>query len=162
MRKKKLLLVVLLFSVIGLSFIHAQETITTSGNNALGSGGSVSYSIGQIVYTTNNGSNGSVAQGVQQPYEISIVIGIEEANGILLQCSASPNPATYYVKLSVENYKTEKLSYQLYDNTGKLLENKKADGNETIISMENLKPAIYLVKVTDDIKVIKTFKIIKN
>jgi hypothetical protein len=43
-----------------------------AGGEATGSGGSVSYSVGQVVYTTNTGINGSVAQGVQQPYEFQM------------------------------------------------------------------------------------------
>ena len=72
---------VLLFIIVS-NFLTAQEAITTSGGDASGSGGSVSYSVGQILYSTNTGANGSVAHGVQQPFEISVVIGIEEASSI--------------------------------------------------------------------------------
>jgi hypothetical protein len=71
--------------IIGLflcSFLNAQESVNTASGNASGSGGSVSYSVGEIVYTTNAGDNGAVAQGVQQAYEISAVTGIEEAKDI--------------------------------------------------------------------------------
>ena len=34
----------------------------------------MSYTVGQVVYYTYTGSNGSVAEGVQQPYEISPLI----------------------------------------------------------------------------------------
>jgi hypothetical protein len=57
----------------------AQETATGTGGDATGTGGTSSYSVGQILYTTNTGTNGSINQGVQQPYEISIVTEIEEA-----------------------------------------------------------------------------------
>jgi len=46
--------------------IHAQQTIPAAGDNASGSGGSVSYTIGQVFYSTNGGSpNGAAEQGVQ-------------------------------------------------------------------------------------------------
>ena len=57
--------------------LHAQETVPATGGDATRAGGSSSYTLGQVVYTTNTGTNGSVAQGVQQPYEISISVGIE-------------------------------------------------------------------------------------
>ena len=60
---------------VGLSY--AQESANASGGNATGSGGTLAYSIGQIVFTTNTGSTGSVAQGVQHGYEIYLV-GIKE------------------------------------------------------------------------------------
>jgi len=121
-------LLILLFPfTFSLSAIHAKETITTTGGNALGNGGIISYSIREIVYTINTGTNGSVAQGVQQPYEISVVTEIEEAISMNLVCFAFTNPAIDYVKLKVEKNKTEDLTYQLYDVNGKLLENKKIE-----------------------------------
>ena len=162
MKHKKTNLLSLLFLSIGLTTLHAQETIPATGGNASGSGGSASYTIGQVVYTTNTGSNGSVAQGVQQPFEISVVIGIDEAKGITLQCAVYPNPTTNYVTLIIENYKTENLSYQLYDFNGKLLENKKVESNETSINMETLYRATYFLKISDNNNLVKTFKIIKN
>lgn len=143
-------------------FTQGQEAKLTTGGVASGSGGSASYSVGQVVYTTNQGTTGSVAQGVQQPYEISVITGIEEANGINLLVSAYPNPATDYVKLKVENYKIEKLNFKLYDWNGKLLESKKVESNETGIDLSKLSPASYILKVIEGNKEIKIFKIIKN
>lgn len=161
MRQKKVKLSAVLWLILGLAGL-AQEAISASGGNASGSGGSVSYSVGQLVYTSNTGTSGSVAQGVQQPYEISVMTGIEETKGITLQCSAYPNPTAGHLKLKVENYKTDNLTYRLYDIDGRLLENKKIDGDETSISMETLTSSAYFLKVISNNKEIKTFKIIKN
>lgn len=65
MRNKKLKSGAVLLLWFGMFGLQAQQVVTTSGGNASGSGGSVSYTIGQIVYTTNTNSNGSVAKGVQ-------------------------------------------------------------------------------------------------
>ena len=164
MRQRRLKLSAVLLLGLGLAGLQAQETIPTTGGIASGSGGSVSYSVGQVIYTTNTGTSGSVAQGVQQPYEISVVTGIEEAIGINVSVSVSvyPNPVTEFLKLKVESYKVEDLSYQLYDMNGRLLENKKITGNETSITMSNHSPAIYFLKITEANKEVKTFKIIKN
>jgi len=162
MQHKKVKLFAFLLLGLGLTGLKAQVAIPSSGGNASGSGGSVSYSVGQVVYTSGTGTNGSVAQGVQQPYEISVETGLEVAKGITLQCSAYPNPATNFVKLMVENYTFEKLTCQLYDMNGKLLKNKKVEGNETSIDMSNLAIATYFLKVTQSNIEIKTFKIIKN
>lgn len=165
MRQKRLKLSAVLLLGLGLTGLQAQESVPATGGNASGSGGSASYSIGQMVYTTNTGTNGSVAQGVQQPYEISVITGIEEAKGISLNCSAYPNPTIEFITLKVDASATlsiQLLSYQLYDISGKLLENKKIEGNETSIVMSNLVPASYFVKVIQGNKEVKTFKIIKN
>ena len=147
---------------LGLTGLYAQEAIPASGGDATGSGGSVSYSYGQVVYFTNTGINGSVIEGVQQPYEISIVTGIQQAWDIKLLCTAYPNPSTDLLTLEVEFADNENLYYQLFEIKGKLLVSKKLVDKKTIISMANLAPAIYFLKITDNQKVVKTFKIIKT
>ena len=162
MRHKKLKLSAVLLLGLGLTGLQAQTAVTATGGDASGSGGTVAYSVGQVVYTTNTGTNGSVAQGVQQPFEISVVTGIEEAKGINLMVSAYPNPTTDFLTLKVENYDNTNLSYQLLDMNGKLLESKKLECNQTSIVMSNLVPVTYFLKVIQGEKEVKTFKIIKK
>jgi hypothetical protein len=66
MKYKTLKINILLLSV-GLT-AQAQQATTAAGGNASGSACNVSYSVGQIVYTTITGSTARLAQGVQQPY----------------------------------------------------------------------------------------------
>ncbi len=155
-------LIEILFLCLGLTGLHAQESINATGNNALGSGGSASYSVGQVFYTTNTGTNGSVAQGVQQPYEISIVTAIDEAIGISLTVSAYPNPTSDYITLVVNDFESSQLHFQLFDLQGKLLQSEKIKGSQTSINMSNLLPATYFIKVAQGNKELKTFKIIKH
>ena len=151
----------------------AQETITSSGGKASGSGGSVSYSVGQLFYNIHTGTSGSVAEGVQQPWEISVVTGIPEAEGIDLILSAFPNPATDFLILRVENYDYQNLSYQLFDVNGRLIINKQLESNQARIDMTGLVYGVYFLRVyskdvTDRTGIsrppqeVKTFKIVKN
>ena len=146
----------------GLTGLQAQEALPASGGNASGSGGSVCYSTGQIVYTTYTGINGSVAEGVQQPYEISVVTATEKTKGINLMVSAYPNPTINYLILEINEFDDSNLSYQMYDMKGKLLQNGKVADSKTNISMNNLIPATYFIKVIQNNKEVKTFKIIKK
>src|SRR6056297_978638 len=75
--KKTVILIAMLLFGPGLTGANAQQAMPASGGDASGSGGFVSYSVGQVVYTTHTGANGSVAQGVQQTYEIAVESGIE-------------------------------------------------------------------------------------
>jgi hypothetical protein len=161
MKYKKLKLIAVLLLGLGLTGLQAQTSVNATGGNASGSGGSLSYSVGQVVYTTNTGTNGSVAQGVQQPFEISEVTAIEEAKGINLLVSAYPNPTTNNLTLSTGEFDISNLSFQLYDMNGKLLQNEKITCNQTSIGMSNLVPATYFVKVIQGRKEVKKFKIIK-
>ena len=159
---KNLRKVLIAFCLFGYgTAIQAQEAVTAAGGDATGSGGSVSYSIGQIDYITNTGTGGTVTQGVQQPYEFFIV-GIDDKKDISVELSVYPNPAVSTVNLRIDNQNLENISFQLYDMNEKLILNKKVSGNVTSIQMEKLASATYFLKVLDNKKVVKTFKIIKN
>jgi hypothetical protein len=162
LQRRLKLFTILVLGLIQTLVIEAQEAIPASGSIASGSGGSVSYTVGQVFFNTVTGINGSVAEGVQQPYEISVVVGIEEADGINLICRAYPNPVTDHLILEVEFHDNEKYFFQLYDMLGKLLVSKNVMDIRTTIPMQNLPPATYFLNVTVNQKVVKTFKIIKN
>ncbi len=159
---KKIIILSCYLLGLGLVNVQAQSNTVANGGEATGSGGTVSYSVGQVDYITAIGSGGIITQGVQQPYEILITTGLVEDNDILLQSTTYPNPASDYIMLKVENYKSENLTYQLYDVTGKNLENKKIDNTETNIVLSTLAPATYFLKIIQNDKEIKSFKIIKN
>ena len=153
----KKLLFLSIFPIIGFS----QEAIPASGGDASGSGGKSSFTVGQLVYTSNSGSNGSVAQGVQQPYEISTTVGIELSN-ISLDFIAYPNPTSSNIILSIRDFNNEKLIYQLYDMHGKLLKSNKVIAINTTIDMSEFPISNYILNITNDSSIIKSFKIIKG
>ncbi|MGA2408606.1 MAG: T9SS type A sorting domain-containing protein [Bacteroidales bacterium] len=159
---KKIVVSTALFFCIGMFGLQAQSTISASGGNATGGGGTVSYTIGQIVYSKITGTNGTVTQGVQQPYEISVVTAIETAKDINLICSVYPNPTTDFLTLRVMNFDIENLSYWLYGVSGNLIETKKVTADETQISMAKMVSGTYFLKIATGNKEVKTFKIIKN
>jgi hypothetical protein len=161
MLNKKVFVSLILLSGLVQTGLQAQNATTTTGGNARGAGGTVSYSVGQTFYTTHNGTTGTVAQGVQQPYEISVISGINDG-AITLDCTVYPNPTTDYLRLKIADNATLNLTYQIFDINGKQLLNKKVEGSETTISMQGLVPGSYFLKVTDNKQEIKTFKIIKN
>ncbi|MCB0446607.1 MAG: T9SS type A sorting domain-containing protein [Gelidibacter sp.] len=160
MRIKLKLSIVLLLG-LGITELQAQESINAIGGDASGSGGSASYSVGQVVYTINLGTNSSMIQGVQQPYEISAVLGIEEVQDINLSVKIYPNPTTDFLHLKVESEKLDDLSYRLYDLNGKLLQTKKLLGTKTEIDLNGYESAIYFVRVVSGHQSFKEYKIIK-
>jgi hypothetical protein len=157
--RRKLLIAFCLFG-FGTAVL-AQTAITAAGGDATGVGGSVSYSVGQLTYNTYQGTTGTVSQGVQQPYEI-MLIGIDELPEVSLEYSVYPNPTSGLLKLKTENVPMKDLWYRLYDMNNKLLLNNKIDATEMDIPMENLVPATYLLKIIDNQKEVKIFKIIKS
>jgi hypothetical protein len=160
MKQKHPILIALFLALFSFS-VTAQQSITVSGNNAVGSGGSTSYSVGQVAYTTNSGTNGNLAQGVQQPYEI-ITLGMDEHPEISLNFSVYPNPTTDILTLEVGNYNNDNIGYLLFDITGKVIANNKVTVSKTKIDMTGHQSALYFLKITENNKEIKTFKIIKK
>ncbi len=162
MKLAKTIISSLLFVVVGLLNVSAQEGVNASGGEASSADGTVNYSIGQVFYAEDNDADGSVTPGVQHAYDISVSDGIEEAEGINLAMTAFPNPTIEQLTLSVEDFNNEELSYQLFDMAGKLVRNDKMIEQNTLIYMDDLERATYLLIVNKENKNIKTFKIIKN
>ena len=179
MLNNKKTLIALFVLVLVLTQIQAQVATTASGGNGTGSGGSVSYSVGQVVYTTATGGGGSSAiQGVQQPYVITVITGINDAGNITLDFVVYPNPVTDYLVLKITGDISGDVSgdmamnipgetrciASLHNINGNMLQNRKMETNETTFSMQSYPSGTYFVRVAVEKtqRVIKTFKIIKN
>ena len=167
MRHQKLQLCAILLLGLGLTGLQAQESVNATGGNASGNGGTVTYSVGQTGYKTHTGTNGSLAEGVQQPYEISVVTAIEGSDEIKLSVSVYPNPTTDFLTLSMYNEVSasndlSQYSYQLLDIQGKPLLGARITDPQTSIEMSNLPPSTYLLKVISGNNEIKSFKVIKK
>ena len=138
----------------------SHQVLSATGGDATGSGGTVAFSVGQIVYTTSTGTTGSVAQGVEQAYEIYSV-GIKET-ALNISLSVFPNPTSDFLTLKVQDYNNEALSYNLLDEQGKLVLNEQIITQDTQVAMSTLARGAYFINVLQANKKIQTFKIIKN
>lgn len=138
----------------------AQESTNASGGEASGSGGIVSYSIGQVVFTNHTGPNGNINQGVQQPYEIySVRIDEEFLDNEL---TIFPNPTLENLQIEFEKYGDYNVSYQLIDPTGKILKESKIQSDQSILDMNAYQSGTYMLNFISESENIKTYKIIKH
>ena len=149
------------FAFIFSTGLNAKETVAATAGITIGAEGTTSYTIGQVVYSTSKGINGSVEEGVQQPYEILTITGMKETR-IDLKMNVFPNPTTNQLQLTVESEFAKGLSCQLMDLQGRVIEDRKIEKIHTVISLETVPKAIYFLKVNRNNQVIKTFKIIKQ
>lgn len=159
---KKLSTGILLFFFASMTGITAQSSLVTTGGDVTGNEGTVSFSAGQVFYKTVTGPNGSLLEGVQQPFEISVVTATKGSEKITLEFNVYPNPAADYVKLFVGTDEFKDLLYKVFSFNGLLLLDAKIEGKETEISLTGLSSSIYFLKVLSGKKEIKTFKIIKK
>ncbi len=143
------------------TLLTAQESVNTSGGGAQSATGSVAFSVGQVVYTYHQGSGGSVAQGVQQPYKIE-PSGLQDENSAI-QLSVYPNPTQDIVYLEIKEFQNTRIQYQLYTIDGGLIEEKTALSSMNEINLLAFPSAAYVLRVTDEKnKIIKSYKISKN
>ena len=156
---KYITLTMVLFCATQLSY--AQETIPSTGGNATGTGGVSSYTVGQLVYTTNASTSGSVSQGVQQAFEFQ-TLGNSGLLAAQLTAVTYPNPTTDFIVLKITDTALENLQYTLFDLNGKTIASKPIRTPSTEIAMKNLSVGIYLLKLTKKNKPLKTFKVIKK
>jgi len=162
MRQKKLTLCITFLIGLGIHGLKAQESINTAGGDANGSGGSMSYSIGQIfIESQSGGADGSVSQGVQQPIEW-LTLGLEEDLLLIASAKVFPNPTTDKIQLRLELEDINNLSYQIYDINGKFLQSEEILQFTTEIQLSQLPTSVYFLKIIRNNNLLKTFRILKN
>jgi hypothetical protein len=156
--QRKLLVVMLFFMA---HLLSAQETTTAAGGEATGTGGSSSYSVGQVFYSTSISGTGSVSQGVQQSVVVSILSN-PELTTLNLKAVTYPNPTTDYVVLNLSDASLTDLSYRLYDLQGRLVSQNKVLQASTKIDLSRFEGGVYVLQVQQNNKQLKSFKILKN
>ena len=142
-------------------FIISQEIISSTNGDSSGSGGSSSYTIGQVFFNTIESDNGSLVQGVQQPFEFQ-TLSTPALLTVQLTAVTYPNPTTDFVLLKILDTALENLQYTLFDLNGKTIVSKKINSFSTRITMKNFAIGLYLLKLTKNNQPLKTFKIIKK
>lgn len=160
----------LLFSIKGLSqntqsYTNSiMETLNASGNDATGSAGTVTYSIGQLFYTYIGSPVYNVAQGIQHEESSETLSTLENTIEPKIEMFIFPNPTTDFVTLNTQalSFENEPQSYQLFDLQGRLLLQNTIKQTETQINLSNFNTAVYILRVYANNKVLKTFKILKK
>jgi len=156
-----LLLSLLIQLLITQAGIYSQTAVPATGGNISDVGGTVSYTVGEVVYTTISNNNVTITQGVQQPYEI-FTVGIEDGINENISLSVFPNPSENELNLQVDGADYSNYSFQLSDLQGKILESGNISTNLTLLNLTDYPSAPYFVKILQENKVVKIFKIIKR
>ena len=138
---------------------NGQQVIGAAGATTTATGGSVSYTVGEIAVQTTETGTVSSFEGVQQAYEIYKVGVTELASGSYI--NVYPNPTNGQLTLKTKNL-NKNLSYELYDSQGKLIQECASFSDGHILSISEFVNAVYYLKISSDSQPIQTFKIIKN
>jgi len=141
-------------------YVGAQQSVHSSGGDAFGLSGTVAYSVGQVVYTANDGATGKLSQGVQQAYEVFTVGLPQTVKEINL--AVFPNPATDILILQTGATVYTSLSCRLYDVQGRTLQQIQITDRQTQLDLRACAAATYFLEIRQKGQVLQTFKIIKN
>jgi hypothetical protein len=159
MREKCVYLVILIFYMAS---SLAQEAVIPAGGDGTGSGGSVAYSIGQILFSGSSGASGEVHHGVQIPFEILVDYNSAEFEKLGISLSTYPNPVKDILILKVESLVWTDLIFQMYNSEGKIFLSDELLGTEMNIDMSHFAPGVYFLQVNMAKDAVRTFKIIKR
>ena len=140
---------------------QAQEAIPVSAGTAEGSGGSANYTVGQVFYTTNTTTAGSVSQGVQHPFEFQILSNAALTT-VSLTAVTYPNPTKDFIILKITDTTLHNLRYTLFDINGKAIASSSITESSTQVQLKYLAIGAYVLKVSQKNKPLKTFKILKQ
>jgi hypothetical protein len=162
MKQKKRNASIVLFLLLPVWGLMAQSTTNSVGFTASGSNGNACISIGQVYYHAYFSTNHSMAEGVQQAYEISTLTASEITGNFGNNLLVYPNPANHTLILKSGDFLVLNMQYYLYDAHGNLLKTEKISDAQTTIDMQKMIPATYFLRVFQGNTIIKTFKIIKN
>lgn len=159
MKKVLVLMFVVLVSLLPLS---AQSDVVTAGGKAVGSAGTVEFSIGQIAVQRAEADGAYILEGVQQPYEISVV-GTDKYPSITLEAKVYPNPTTDVALLRIDNFEQigGKLSARLIDGDGRQLRELTLVSPITEIDMVSWSSGTYYLNLFNGKKLLKSFKIVR-
>lgn len=149
------------YFLIGFIYCKAQQNTIATGSDLEGSGGSISYSVGQLDFISNENEFGIVDQGVQHSYEI-FSLGISKT---IRSISANiyPNPTTDYLTIVLSDFDNEFYGYQITDINGRVIQNARIESTQTIIDVAGLDAATYLINIKNNKNLtIQTFKVIKS
>ncbi|WP_103068153.1 T9SS type A sorting domain-containing protein [Aquimarina sediminis] len=158
MKIKLLFFIVLILSG---TRVLSQESAVSSGGNATGTGGTSSFTVGQVFYNTTLNEVGSIIEGTQQAFEIE-VLSNPELDGIQLNVSTYPNPTTDRLTLLINLVDLVHISYYIHDIHGKLITKSPVKGNISTILMGTYAKGTYILSLKDRSNTLKTFKIIKK
>ncbi|PCJ23762.1 MAG: hypothetical protein COA97_11110 [Flavobacteriales bacterium] len=157
MKKTLILLLYIISLSVGAQTIE-RETISSNGNFYSNSVGQLSITLGEpVIATVSSGSN-TLTQGFQQT-KISVT-GIEDYQTDFIM-NVFPNPVSDFITIKLEEI-TENINYSIYTVESKMVVSNKITELETKLNISHLAKGNYFLKITQQNKTIKTYKIIKQ
>jgi hypothetical protein len=154
--KKSILPLVLLMSCDFCSF--AQNAVSTTGGHFKTTGGSTSFTVGQVAYVLKKGTDSYLNEGVQQVYTKKTT-PIEELV-YLKEVQLYPNPTQETMTLILSSKEDVQVRYTIMDYLGKEIKYGIILSEKSEISLRDLPSGNYFISLKSK-KEIRIFKMVK-
>ncbi|MCB9191709.1 MAG: T9SS type A sorting domain-containing protein [Flavobacteriales bacterium] len=118
----------------------------------------MSFTVGQVFYQQNSSSTAVENQGVQQPYEISVITDVRQNGLSEVELQVYPNPTTDHITILATGELDEELTVQLFDALGQELTSTQLANSGTEIPMHALAAATYFLVIRNNNSEQKTYR----
>lgn len=147
----------LIFFVFYSSSLFSQEVVSSQGDSYTNSGGSLDFTIGEVVTFTGSNIENILTQGFHQTNWsfVNIENHVPSYEAIIF-----PNPAEDFLNIQASLY--EDVSYILYDEMGKLILQGRLLTEKTSLEVSQLATGRYSLILNNSKENLKTFNIIKT
>ena len=154
--KKSLIPLVLLLSFGFSSF--AQNALSSTGGHFKTTGGSTSFTVGQVAYVLKKGNGSYLNEGVQQVYTKKTT-PVEELV-YLKEVQLYPNPTQETMTLILSSKEDVQVRYTIMDYLGKEIKNGNILSEKSEISLRDLPAGNYFISLKSK-KENRIFKMVK-
>ena len=140
--------------------MHPQVFGTYGGSSDVSDGYNITFSAGQTFYKSYENDNFSITEGLNQA--IYTVTAIYDNIFSTIKLSVYPNPSDGLINIQHNSNKDLILNISVTDLTGKILYVNEFSEKLMQINLTDLSKNVYFLNITNQQKIIKTFKIVKN
>ena len=142
--------------------IFGQNSVHSSWGEGVGSGGNVTFSIGQLfIKNVNIPETGKILEGVQHPLEIlnsNLNEGLDYVDEIILY----PNPSSGEINLLISEFIPSLFQYEIFNSLGQSVIKDVIYESHSKINLQYLATGSYRLEIKKQIDVIKVFQVIKR
>lgn len=150
-------IVVLLLAPFSMS---GQVSVNSSGGEAIGSNGSVSFSVGQVDYINFSSAQNMMSEGVQQPIEL-YTVKIEELQE-KVYLTLYPNPTTQNLWLQFDGAVHNRKKIEVYSISGQKVKSLEIDESKPQLDVSDLANGTYIIRVYAHGTVLFTKRFVKS
>jgi hypothetical protein len=154
---KKSIIPIVVFISFGFSSF-GQNALSAAGGHFKSSGGSTSFTVGQVAYVLKKGTGSYLNEGVQQVYTKKTT-PVEELV-YLKEVQLYPNPTQETMTLILSSKEDIQVRYTIMDYLGKEIRNGNILSEKSEISLRDLPSGNYFISLKSK-KEIRIFKMVK-